>query len=300
MHAYMVKALFPVNHKPASVGEPAGHSLRPSVSANTRAPLDMPDRPQHRPPRHGRASTEDRQTLIFGIHAVEAALANPQRTVRHLWLTDNAENRLRPALTARQLAHERTSPRDLDRRLGADTVHQGALLETDPLPEPDLAMLAEAAAGRPIVVLDQVTDPHNVGAILRSAAVFGAAGLVMTRRHSPPLDGALAKSASGALEHVPVALVQNLARALAEIKELGLIVIGLDGEAPDQLEAINWPERAALVLGAEGKGLRQLTRDSCDRLARIATDGPLASLNVSNAAAVALHLGTMRRMQARG
>jgi 23S rRNA (guanosine2251-2'-O)-methyltransferase len=300
MHAYMVKALFPVNHKPASVGEPAGHSLRPSVSANTRAPLDMPDRPQHRPPRHGRASTEDRQTLIFGIHAVEAALANPRRTVRHLWLTDNAENRLRPALTARQLAHERTSPRDLDRRLGADTVHQGALLETDPLPEPDLAMLAEAAAGRPIVVLDQVTDPHNVGAILRSAAVFGAAGLVMTRRHSPPLDGALAKSASGALEHVPVALVQNLARALAEIKELGLIVIGLDGEAPDQLEAINWPERAALVLGAEGKGLRQLTRDSCDRLARIATDGPLASLNVSNAAAVALHLGTMRRMQARG
>ena len=253
----------------------------------------MPDRHrQHAPKRHRTVGHEDRQTLIFGIHAVEAALANEQRTVRRLYLTDNAENRLRPALAARQLTHERALPRDLDRRLGADTVHQGALLETDPLPEPDLAELADGAAGRPIVVLDQVTDPHNVGAILRSAAVFGAAGLVMTRRHSPPLDGALAKSASGALEHVPVALVQNLARALAELKELGLIVIGLDGEAPDILEEIDWPERAALVLGAEGKGLRQLTRDSCDRLARIATDGPLASLNVSNAAAVALHLGT--------
>jgi len=258
----------------------------------------MPDRHrQHAPKRHRAAGHDDRQTLIFGIHAVEAALANPQRDVRRLYLTDNAEIRLRPALAARQLTHERTSPRDLDRRLGADTVHQGALLETDPLPEPDLVELAEAAGGRPIVVLDQVTDPHNVGAILRSSAVFGAAGLVMTRRHSPPLDGALAKSASGALEHVPVALVQNLARALAELKELGLIVIGLDGEAPDLLEEIDWPERAALVLGAEGKGLRQLTRDSCDRLARIATDGPLASLNVSNAAAVALHLGCMRRMQ---
>jgi 23S rRNA (guanosine2251-2'-O)-methyltransferase len=258
----------------------------------------MPDRHgHHQPKRHRTAGAEDRQTLIFGIHAVEAALANPQRKLRRLSLTDNAEIRLRPALAARQATHERALPRDLDRRLGADTVHQGALLETEPLPEPDLRELAEGAARRPIVVLDQVTDPHNVGAILRSAAVFGAAGVVMTRRHSPPLDGALAKSASGGLEHVPVALVQNLARALAELKELDFIVIGLDGEADDRLEDIDWPERAALVLGAEGKGLRQLTRDSCDRLARIATDGPLASLNVSNAAAVALHLAAMRRSQ---
>ena len=260
----------------------------------------MPDRHgHHQPKRHRTAGAEDRQTLIFGIHAVEAALANPQRKVRRLSLTDNAEIRLRPALAERKVTHERALPRDLDRRLGADTVHQGALLETEPLPEPDLRGLADGAARRPIVVLDQVTDPHNVGAILRSAAVFGSAGVVMTRRHSPPLDGALAKSASGALEHVPVALVQNLARALAELKELDFIVIGLDGEADDRLEDIDWPERAALVLGAEGKGLRQLTRDSCDRLARIATDGPLASLNVSNAAAVALHLAAMRRLQLR-
>lgn len=238
----------------------------------------------------------DEQPLIFGIHAVEAALANPQRTVRRLFLTDNAERRLHTALAARQLVHERVLPRDLDRRLGPDTVHQGALLEAAPLHEPTLAEMAEGAAGRPLIVLDQVTDPHNVGAILRSAAVFGAGGLVMTRRHSPPLDGALAKSASGALEHVPVSLVQNLARAIADLKDLHFTVMGLDGDATERLEDADWPERVALVLGAEGKGLRQLTRDSCDKLVRVATDEAFASLNVSNAAAVALHWAAAGRL----
>ena len=186
---------------------------------------------------------------------MEAALANPSRNIRQLYLTDNAERRLAEALASRaQLAHERVLPTDLDRRLGPDTVHQGALLETEPLPEPTLAELAERAAGRPLIVLDQVTDPHNVGAILRSAAVFGAAGLVMTRRHSPPLDGALAKSASGALEHVPVALVQNLARALAELKELGCIVLGLDETPPSALEDGRWPARVGAGAGRGGQG----------------------------------------------
>jgi 23S rRNA (guanosine2251-2'-O)-methyltransferase len=258
------------------------------------------------PDKHRRHSTQrawasaaartDGPTLIFGIHAVEAALANEQRTIGKLFLTDNAERRLQEVLKARGLAHERVLPKDLDRRLGPDTVHQGALIETAPLPEPSLEALAEQAAGRPLIVLDQVTDPHNVGAILRSAAVFGASGLMMTRRHSPPLDGTLAKSASGALEHVPIVLVQNLARALAELKALSFTVIGLDGEAPERLEELTWPERAALVLGAEGKGLRQLTRESCDRLCRIATDGPIASLNVSNAAAIALHAAATKRL----
>jgi 23S rRNA (guanosine2251-2'-O)-methyltransferase len=259
----------------------------------------MRDRHPKHPPDRDRAEHKPQRSdhvAIFGIHAVEAALANASRSIRKLYLTDNAERRLAETLTKRQLTHERVLPRDLDRRLGADTVHQGALIEAEPLEEPTLAELVERSAGRPLIVLDQVTDPHNVGAILRSGAAFGAGGLVMTRRHSPPLDGALAKSASGALEHVPVALVQNLARALAELRELDCIVIGLDDAAPDRIEELAWPVRSALVLGAEGKGLRQLTQDSCDRLARIATDGAIASLNVSNAAAVALHLAAMQRL----
>jgi 23S rRNA (guanosine2251-2'-O)-methyltransferase len=159
-----------------------------------------------------------------------------------------------------------------------------------------LAELAAGAGNRPLLVLDQITDPHNVGAILRSAAVFNAGGLVMTRRHSPPLDGALAKSASGALEQVPVALVQNLARAIADLKGLGVAAIGLDGGARERLEEMIWPARSALVLGAEGKGLRQLTREGCDRLARITADNPFASLNVSNAAAIALHWAAAHRL----
>ena len=254
-------------------------------------------RDKHRPRDH-RAPREakDEDTLIYGFHAVEAALENPHRSVRKLLLTDNAARRLHASLSQRQLTHVSVTPRELDRRLGPDTVHQGALIEADPLPEPTLEALVEGGAGRPLIVLDQVTDPHNVGAILRSAAVFGAAGLIMTRRHSPPLGGALAKSASGALEKVPVALVQNLARAIAELKELFCSVIGLDGDAQDTIETLAWPERPALVLGAEGKGLRDLTRQSCDRLCRIATDGAFASLNVSNAAAVTLHLAAMRRL----
>jgi 23S rRNA (guanosine2251-2'-O)-methyltransferase len=237
------------------------------------------------------------EALIFGIHAVQAALQNDRRVITRLFLTDNAERRLGEALTARGVTHEGVHPKDLDRRLGPDTVHQGALMESVPLPEPTLAELIEHGAGRPLLVLDQVTDPHNVGAILRSAAVFGSAGLILTRRNSPPLDGALAKSASGALEHVPVALVQNLARAMSELKELGCTLIGLDGEAPDCLEQLPWPEHAALVFGAEGKGLRHLTRENCDRLCRIASDGILGSLNVSNAAAIVLHWAAAGRLK---
>lgn len=240
-------------------------------------------------------SEQDGAVLLYGIHAVEAALRNPARTIGRLLLTENAERRLTEAIAARGLGAERVIPRDLDRRLGPDTVHQGVLLETEPLPEASLEDLAGRTALGPIIVLDQVTDPHNVGAVLRSAAAFGAAGLVMTRRHSPPLTGALAKSASGALDLVPIALVQNLARGLAELGELGCIRIGLDGTAPDLIENEPLDGAVALVLGAEGKGLRQLTRESCDRLCRIATPGTLASLNVSNAAAVVLHLAGMRR-----
>ncbi len=243
----------------------------------------------------GAHSERDGPLLIFGIHAVEAALANPRRIIRKVALSGNAERRLQHSLAARQLVHERVLPKDLDRRLGHDTVHQGALIEAEPLPEPTLAGLTAQMTDRPLLVLDQVTDPHNVGAILRSAGVFGAAGLIMTRRHSPPLDGALAKAASGALEHVPVALVQNLARALGELKQLGVMVVGLDGTASEPLDNARWSGPIALILGAEGRGLRELTRTSCDQLYRIATEGPLNSLNVSNAAAVALYWTALHR-----
>lgn len=232
--------------------------------------------------------------LIFGFHASEAALRNPRRNVRELWLTENAENRLAELIGQRGLTPERVHPRDLDRRLGNDTVHQGCLLLCDHLPDVTIEDLAGDAA-KPILVLDQITDPHNVGAILRSAAVFGASGVVMTRRHSPQLTGALAKAASGALDIVPVAVIANLARGLAELGDLGITRIGLDGAAETLLEDAPLDGPVALVLGAEGKGLRQLTAQTCDLLCRIATPGPLASLNVSNAAAVALHLTAMRR-----
>lgn len=246
--------------------------------------------------RAGTAPDDNGPLRLFGIHAVEAALDNPARPVLKLMLTENGERRLASALERRKATVERVSPRDLDRLLGPDTVHQGVLLETEALPEPELQELAERAVSQgPIIVLDQVTDPHNVGAVLRSAAAFGAAGLVMTRRNSPPLGGALAKSASGALELMPVVLAQNLARTLLELKEQGFTVLGLDGEAEASVERETFEGAVALVLGAEGKGLRQLTKETCDRLVAISTRGPLGSLNVSNAAAVALHFAGLRR-----
>lgn len=251
------------------------------------------------PRRAPRGEPQDEQILLYGIHAVGAALRNPGRHVGKLLLTENAERRLAEAILARGVQAQRVIPRDLDRKLGPDTVHQGALLETEPLPESTLEELAARTDAGPIIALDQVTDPHNVGAVLRSAAAFGAAGLIMTRRHSPPLTGALAKSASGALDMVPIALVQNLARALVELGELGCTRIGLDGTGPGLIEDEIPLGPTVLVLGAEGRGLRQLTRERCDRLCRIATPGPLSSLNVSNAAAVVLHLAAMRRRDGR-
>ena len=205
--------------------------------------------------------------------------------------TENAAQRLAPLLAKRGLKPEPTTPRDLDRLLGADAVHQGILLEAEPLPP---VGLDEVDPNGILLVLDQVTDPQNVGAALRSAAAFGAAGLVMTERHSPPLMGALAKAASGALDIVPIVLVKNLSQALAELGERGVLRVGLAEGANNTLESAPLPRPLALVLGAEGKGLRQLTREHCDLLCRISTQSTLASLNVSNAAAVALHWASLK------
>ncbi|WP_072397685.1 23S rRNA (guanosine(2251)-2'-O)-methyltransferase RlmB [Hyphomicrobium sp. CS1GBMeth3] len=253
--------------------------------------------PQGRSASKGPAdSSDDSLVRLFGSHAVEAALRNPERRALRLLATENAERRLAEAIAAKGVPIERTSPGALDRLLGADTVHQGLLLEAEPLPEPSLDDLVERAQQvGPLVLLDHVTDPHNVGAVLRSAAAFGAAGLIFTRRHSPPLNGVLAKSASGALDLIPVLPVQNLARTMLDLKGIGFRLIGLEGTATAALEEEPFDGLTGLVLGAEGKGLRELTKETCDQLVSITTAGALASLNVSNAAAVALHWAALKR-----
>jgi 23S rRNA (guanosine2251-2'-O)-methyltransferase len=278
---------------------------KPSPGSFGKARLDKRRNGPQRLPRDTRgprSEADDDRIELYGIHAVAAALANPERKFLKIQATDNAARRLEAELAARQLVVEPVRPRDLDNALGADTVHQGILAVVEPLPEPELGDLVRAArtTGGPLLVLDQVTDPHNVGAVLRSAAVFGASGVVTTRRHSPPLNGTLAKAASGALELVPVSMVQNLARTLEDLKQAGVTIIGLDGEGETLLDDEPLTGAVAFVLGAEGKGLRQLTRETCTRICRIATSGALASLNVSNAAAIVLHLAAMRRRQANG
>ncbi|MBU2532895.1 MAG: 23S rRNA (guanosine(2251)-2'-O)-methyltransferase RlmB [Alphaproteobacteria bacterium] len=238
---------------------------------------------------------------LYGLHAVEFALRNPRRSIFKIWATENAQRKLADALAQRSIEIERASPRELDRRVGSDAVHQGIVIEAAALETVELEDLLESALAckLPIVLLDQVTDPQNVGAVLRSGAVFGVAGVIMTGRHSPPLGAALAKAASGAMDLTPVCLVQNLSKTIETLRQQSFAVIGLDGAVGLRLLEDGLQQRTgqglALALGAEGKGLRELTRQSCDELCRIAGDGPIASLNVSNAAAVALHLAAMSR-----
>jgi 23S rRNA (guanosine2251-2'-O)-methyltransferase len=238
-----------------------------------------------RPPRPGGSRDADR-VLLYGIHAAEAALANPRREILRLLASENAAHRLSPLIAKRNATVTPASPQDLDRLVGPDAVHQGVVLEVAPL---DPVSLDEVDPNGILLVLDQVTDPQNVGAALRSAAAFGAAGLVLTERHSPPLSGALAKAASGALDIVPVVLVKNLARSLAALGERNVLRVGLAEQADIAFEEAPLSRPLALVLGAEGTGLRQLTREHCDMLCRISTRDAFASLNVSNAASIALH-----------
>ena len=235
-------------------------------------------------PSSGRKPTP--ANFLYGAHTVEAALKNPARKLTRLRATQNAADKLNQLIQNLAIKPEIVPPQDLDKILGPDVVHQGMLLEADPLPMADLEALEP---GSLVLVLDQITDPHNVGAIIRSAAAFGVKALVMTQRNSPPLCGVLAKSASGGLEYVPICLVPNISRALENLADLGFWRIGLDSEGEGCLEEAEQNGSIALVLGAEGKGLRRLTREHCDEIARIRTGSNLASLNVSNAAAIALH-----------
>lgn len=259
---------------------------------------------QHKPrPHNGKPASARRAgdkpprsdaAVIYGLHAARAALDNPRRNIRAVFATTNAADRLGDALARRGLAPKLVRPDDLAARLGANAVHQGVVVEAEPLPPRDIASFDALGL---VVVLDQITDPQNVGAILRSAAAFRADGLVMTARHSPPLEGALAKAASGALEHVPVALVPNLARGLEELGEHDVTRIGLDSAGGQIFEDMPAFERLALVLGAEDKGLRRLTRVHCDAVCALAAPGAIQSLNVSNAAAIALHHAWLSRRE---
>ena len=230
---------------------------------------------------------------LFGIHAVRDALLNPRRERLRLVLTKNAADRLADALGQSGMTPEISDARKFAAPLDPGAVHQGAALEVRPLDWGPLdALVAAAPQPARVVALDRVTDPHNAGAILRSAEVFGAAAVIAPRHHSAPETGALAKTASGALERQPYLRVRNLADTLEELRHMGFAVIGLDGAGEvtvgEALEA-HRELPAALVLGAEGPGLRPRTRASCDALVRIPAAGGFGSLNVSNAAAVALY-----------
>jgi 23S rRNA (guanosine2251-2'-O)-methyltransferase len=230
-------------------------------------------------------------TLLYGWHSVTLALTNPKRKIRKLLVTENAQRRLTEEGITPRVKAEIVRSDQIASLLPGDAVHQGLLAEADPLPAPDIDTLDPSGI---VLVLDQITDPHNVGAILRSAAAFGVKAIVTTARHSPEVTGVLAKSASGALEFVPFITVQNLARALNELKDRGFMTVGLDSEGSENLSAIDMKEPLALVLGAEGKGLRQLTRDTCHVVARLDMPGEIKSLNVSNAAVLALYIGASK------
>jgi 23S rRNA (guanosine2251-2'-O)-methyltransferase len=239
--------------------------------------------------REGRPS--DGPVILYGWHTVAAALANPERKIRKLFVTENAAKRLADEKIDTRVTPEMVRPSEIDRRLGPDAVHQGLLAEADALPSPDIDTLSQDGI---VLVLDQITDPHNVGAILRSAAAFAVKAVVTTARHSPEATGVLAKSASGALELVPLVAVPNLARALGEMKDAGFMTVGLDSAGSDNLADVQLQAPLALVLGAEGKGLRQLTRETCGIVARMDMPGEIKSLNVSNATALALYIGASK------
>ncbi len=225
--------------------------------------------------------------VLFGYHSVREALRANRRKLVRLHGTSAALEKLSGEIAASKVTVVPATNEEISALLPGDAVHQGLLLEARHLEPIDLSELPENGL---VLVLDQVTDPHNVGAILRTAAAFGVDAIVTTERHSPALSGILAKSASGGLEHVGMATVVNLARALETLGDMGYLRVGLDSEGPASLEDTPLTRPLALVLGAEGKGLRRLSRENCDVLARLDMPGPIKSLNVSNASAVALTL----------
>jgi 23S rRNA (guanosine2251-2'-O)-methyltransferase len=241
-------------------------------------------------PWRGAPRDRDGPVVLYGWHSVKAALENPQRNFHRLLATENAARRLTDENVALAVKLDMVRPDAIEALVGPEAVHQGLYAEADPLPSPEL----EDVASGVLLVLDQITDPHNVGAIMRSAAAFAVKAVVTTARHTPEATGVLAKAASGALEYVPIVTIGNLSQALRTLKDLGTMVVGLDSSGEADIATVTFSDPVALVLGAEGKGLRQLTRTNCDIVARLALPGRIKSLNVSNATALALYVATTR------
>ena len=243
-------------------------------------------RPGHSPSKNGQSEERtDDKFWIYGAHAALAALKNPRRSILKVLATPNGAKSLDHELWTPEIVH----PRDLDQALPPGAVHQGLAVLTKPLDNWPLADLAPADSDDVVVILDQVTDPHNVGAILRSCAAFGVKGVIVQSRHCPPLSGVVAKAATGALEYIPITLVTNISRALETLAEMQYEIVGLAEEGAITLPDYQRSGPAALVLGAEGSGLRRLTREKCHQLVNLPTSDLQPSLNVSNAAAVALY-----------
>lgn len=259
--------------------------MPPAKQARTGAP----GKPHSKPARNADAMRDTGGGYwLYGWHAVNAALANPERKVRRILASESAAPRLQ--LPRDLPAPQVLSPREMDHLLGNDAVHQGIAALVTPLPIyvlEDVLHIADPTG--PLVILDQVSDPHNVGAILRSAAAFGAVGVICPKDHSAPESAVMAKAACGALDMLPRVTVTNLASAMRDLQANGWWIIGLDGEATTLLPALKPSAKTVLVLGAEGKGMRRLTADLCDERARLPIDARMESLNVSNAAAIALY-----------
>lgn len=275
-------------------------SFRKKEQSASRAPEKIPPRPQRRadkPQYDERGSREPRgpkvKADLFGLHAVREAWTNPKRYVHALYATESALRELGPVpKNLKRPVPVVVAKEDLDRAFPPGTVHQGLALSCQPLAEVSLMDIIIKAETKPrslIIILDQVTDPHNVGAIMRSACAFGADGMVMQSRHAPDGVGILAKIACGAAEHVPLAYETNLNRAIETLQKHHYTVIGLDEHAAKTFAELPRYDRAVLVLGAEGPGMRRMVKEHCDVLVRLPTKPPIASLNVSNAAAVALY-----------
>jgi len=289
----------PAGDKPFRPGRPEGERApRPAArggqaDARKFAPRGErfpPGARPHKKPWRSGPRLRDGRVVLYGWHTVKAALENPARAIHRLLASENAAKRLAQEVDLK-VTPEVARNDVLDALAGPDAVHQGVVAEADALDSPAIEDLDPKGL---VLVLDQITDPHNVGAILRTAAAFAVEAVVTTERHSPEATGVLAKAASGALEYVPVITVVNLARGLEALKDKGVLLVGLDSSGASDLAAAPLAAPLALALGAEGKGLRHLTRATCDVVARLDLPGRIKSLNVSNATALALHIASTR------